>query len=252
MTNRRSPIPTVISSFQRFLSAESAGGVLLLAATAIAQIWANSPLAPHYDRLWTTIIPVGIGSVAITRPLRLWINDGLMAVCLLMVGLEIKRELLVGELSSPRKALRPTAARSAAAPSPKTTRPRPQPAPTTEPHRCITWNTPSLPWVTGAIMPVFALANAGVGLGGDVLTALGSPVCLGIMAGRIAGDCCRLGVNGRRRYDRGRNRRPVRVGNHAPHDQRANERDRGRSSGLAAGIVHFVGRSCCAMRTKLT
>jgi NhaA family Na+:H+ antiporter len=79
-------------------------------ATVAALVWANSPLAGIYEALWGTRITVGTEAVGLSKPLILWINDFLMAIFFLVVGLEIKRELLVGELSSARKAAAPVIA----------------------------------------------------------------------------------------------------------------------------------------------
>jgi NhaA family Na+:H+ antiporter len=79
-------------------------------AAAVALIWANSPFASSYTALWQTPLTVGLGDLALSKPLILWINDGLMAIFFLVVGLEIKREILVGELREPRKALLPVVA----------------------------------------------------------------------------------------------------------------------------------------------
>lgn len=99
-----------IRPFQQFFRLEAASGILLLVAAILALIAANSPLAALYFHLFETHLYVGIGAFSLDKPLHLWINDGLMAVFFLVVGLEIKRELLGGELSSPRKALLPIAA----------------------------------------------------------------------------------------------------------------------------------------------
>lgn len=96
--------------FQDFVKAESFSGILLISFMLIALIWANSPLSASYESLWQTQVNVSIGSFKIDKPLLLWINDGLMAVFFFVVGLEIKRELLVGELSSLKQALFPIAA----------------------------------------------------------------------------------------------------------------------------------------------
>ncbi len=91
--------------FQRFILDESFSGVVLLAATAIALIWANSAIGESYDRLWSdTYFTIGVGSFELSKPLYYWINDGLMAIFFFLIGLEIKRELLVGDLSSMQKA----------------------------------------------------------------------------------------------------------------------------------------------------
>ena len=73
-------------------------------------LWANSPFAESYVTLWQTPVIIGIGEAVLEKPLLKWINDGLMALFFFVVGLEIKRELLVGELSEPRQALLPVAA----------------------------------------------------------------------------------------------------------------------------------------------
>ncbi len=95
--------------FQEFFEAEASGGILLLACTVIALLLANSPLAEVYGALWQTPLTIGPGAVALSKPLHLWINDGLMAVFFFVVGLEIKREILTGELASPRQAALPIA-----------------------------------------------------------------------------------------------------------------------------------------------
>lgn len=96
--------------FQAFFNKEAGSGVLLILCTIVALVWANSGLSDYYVQLWNTYIVVGAGSFSIDKPLLLWINDGLMAIFFFVVGLEIKRELFNGELSSPRKAALPFAA----------------------------------------------------------------------------------------------------------------------------------------------
>jgi NhaA family Na+:H+ antiporter len=81
-----------------------------MAATLIALVWANSPFADAYTSLWRTTLTIGAGDLSLSKSLHLWINDGLMAIFFLVVGLEIKREALVGELASPRRAILPIAA----------------------------------------------------------------------------------------------------------------------------------------------
>jgi Na+:H+ antiporter, NhaA family len=102
--------PLFMRTFREFAKLEAAGGILLLIFTAVALIWANSPWASSYFNLWQTRLTVGLGSFVLDKPLLLWINDGLMAMFFFTVGLEIKREILVGELSSPKKAALPIAA----------------------------------------------------------------------------------------------------------------------------------------------
>jgi Na+:H+ antiporter, NhaA family len=99
----------VLRPFQRFAHTESAGGVVLLVCAALALAWANSPWGESYFHLWETRIGVRIAGRALDLTLHHWINDGLMAVFFFVVGLEIKREMLVGELSSPRQAALPIA-----------------------------------------------------------------------------------------------------------------------------------------------
>jgi NhaA family Na+:H+ antiporter len=99
----------LVSPFEAFTRTEASGGILLLLAAVVAMVWANSPLAESYFSLWSTTLTVGVGDAALSKPLQLWINDGLMALFFLLVGLEIKREVLVGELSSPRQAALPLA-----------------------------------------------------------------------------------------------------------------------------------------------
>ena len=92
---------------QEFMRLETSGGIVLMIAAVFAMIIANTPLATAYDAILGTYIKVGIGSFEIAKPAILWINDGLMAIFFFLVGLEIKREVLVGELSSFDKAILP-------------------------------------------------------------------------------------------------------------------------------------------------
>jgi len=95
---------------RRFMSVQSVSGVVLLAAAVTALIVANSPLAWMYERVLQTEMQVRVGSLDLHKPLLHWINDGLMAVFFLLVGLEIKRELLEGELATRSKAILPVIA----------------------------------------------------------------------------------------------------------------------------------------------
>lgn len=91
----------------RFLHVEASGGLLLLAATVIALVWANSPWSGSYESLWHTSIGVDVGSFEIREDLRHWVNDALMALFFFVVGLEIKFELVRGQLSTTRDAALP-------------------------------------------------------------------------------------------------------------------------------------------------
>jgi NhaA family Na+:H+ antiporter len=98
------------SMISRFLRLESASGLLLMGAAVLALLLDNSPLAWLYDGLLEVPMSVRIGALKLDKPLLLWINDGLMAVFFLLVGLEIKREVLKGELSSRATAALPALA----------------------------------------------------------------------------------------------------------------------------------------------
>ena len=104
------PIEKLLSPLQQFLHAEASGGILLIIFTIVALVWANSPLAETYHNLWHTHLSIDIGGLGLNYSLHHWINDGLMVIFFFVVGLEIKRELLVGELSSVKKAALPIAA----------------------------------------------------------------------------------------------------------------------------------------------
>jgi NhaA family Na+:H+ antiporter len=93
--------------FQQFTRLQASGGILLLAAAALALIWANSPWSESYFELWETYLSISLGSLTLKETLLHWINDGLMVIFFFVVGLEIKREVLVGELATPRRAALP-------------------------------------------------------------------------------------------------------------------------------------------------
>jgi len=107
---REPPIDRILRPFEEFFKIEASSGIILLVCTAVALFWANSPWADSYFDLWSTKLSIGVGSGGLSKPLILWINDGLMALFFFLVGLEIKREILVGELASPRRAVIPMAA----------------------------------------------------------------------------------------------------------------------------------------------
>lgn len=100
-------VERVLAPFQRFAQAEASGGIVLLFAAIAALIWANSPWGASYEHLWETKVTIGAPGFSLTESLHHWINDGLMAVFFFVVGLEIKREILVGELASVRQAALP-------------------------------------------------------------------------------------------------------------------------------------------------
>ncbi|HEX2156002.1 MAG TPA: Na+/H+ antiporter NhaA, partial [Actinomycetes bacterium] len=105
------PVPRlVLQPLQTFLRTEQAGGILLLAAAVAALVWANSPWRASYDAVWHTQLTIGIGNWSLAEDLQHWVNDALMALFFLVVGLEIKRELLTGELREPRVAALPAIA----------------------------------------------------------------------------------------------------------------------------------------------
>ncbi len=95
---------------QNFLKKDTSVGLMLIGAAALAMLAANTPLATWYNLLLSVPITVGIGSLEIAKPMLLWINDGLMAVFFLLIGLEVKREFISGELSSPSQVVLPAVA----------------------------------------------------------------------------------------------------------------------------------------------
>jgi len=100
----------VLAPIRAFLRLDSAPGIVLVAAAALALLANNSPLAFWYDALLDTPASLRVGTLGIDKPLLLWINDGLMAMFFLLVGLEIKREMIDGELSKPGQILLPALA----------------------------------------------------------------------------------------------------------------------------------------------
>ena len=93
--------------FKKLLSHDSAGGVLLVFMTMVAMVLANSPFVGVYEDFLATPVQVRLGDLNIAKPLLLWINDGLMAIFFFLIGLEIKREVLTGSLSSPSQVVLP-------------------------------------------------------------------------------------------------------------------------------------------------
>ena len=108
--NANSALSVITRPFQEFFRLESASGILLAGFTLLALIWANSPWKESYEAVWNTEVSIGLSSARLSKSLLHWINDGFMTVFFLLVGLEIKRELLIGELAEIKKATLPIAA----------------------------------------------------------------------------------------------------------------------------------------------
>src|SRR4051812_14328011 len=101
------PVEWIVRPFQEFTRLETSGGIVLIGCTILALLWANSPWAAGYFHLWHAELPLRFAGKSSTQSLHFWINDGLMALFFLLVGLEIKREMLVGELATFQKAALP-------------------------------------------------------------------------------------------------------------------------------------------------
>lgn len=97
----------MLDSIRDFLKLETTSGIILVGAAVLAMIVANSPLAPYYGLLIDLPVEIRVGNFEIAKPLLLWINDGLMAIFFFLIGLELKREVLVGQLSSPKDVVLP-------------------------------------------------------------------------------------------------------------------------------------------------
>jgi NhaA family Na+:H+ antiporter len=112
MSSARSPsvATRVLDAFDRFLHVEAVSGVVLLIAAAAALLWANSSSGASYQHLWHTPLTFAVGGWTISQPLHFWINDGLMTIFFLVVGLEIRREIHMGTLASLQIASLPIAA----------------------------------------------------------------------------------------------------------------------------------------------
>lgn len=98
----RLPNPAATVAVRRFLATEIGSGLLLVTATALALAWANSPWGDAYERLWATELGIRLGGAELVLDLRHWVDDGLMALFFLVVGLEVTREVTVGELRDRR------------------------------------------------------------------------------------------------------------------------------------------------------
>ncbi|MEO3406608.1 Na+/H+ antiporter NhaA [Mucilaginibacter sp. CAU 1740] len=101
------PIDKIARPVSRFIQQEHTSGIVLFAAVIVAIVWVNSPLQHFYHELWDIKITVGFGKYVLDHPLHLWINDGLMAIFFFVIGIELKREFMAGELSSIKKASMP-------------------------------------------------------------------------------------------------------------------------------------------------
>jgi Na+:H+ antiporter, NhaA family len=107
---RPEPIDQALHSFHKFIRSQVVGSILLLVCAIVALIWANSPFAPIYHQIWDTVLSITLGDEILSLTLHQWVNEGLMMSFFLLVGLEIKQQILVGELSSFRQALFPVSA----------------------------------------------------------------------------------------------------------------------------------------------
>lgn len=100
----------VFNALERFLHVEAVSGIVLLVAAAAALIWANSPAADSYEQVWHAPLSISLGALTLAQPLHFWINDGLMTVFFLVVGMEIRREIHEGALANLQAATLPVAA----------------------------------------------------------------------------------------------------------------------------------------------
>ena len=101
------PIDRVKAPFERFMHVEASSGIVLLVATILALVLANSPFSESFLGFWDSHVALRIGSVERDDSRKHWINDGLMAIFFFVIGLEVKRELVIGELRDPRRAALP-------------------------------------------------------------------------------------------------------------------------------------------------
>jgi Na+:H+ antiporter, NhaA family len=108
--NAKPRVQRAVDPLREFLHDEAAGGIVLMIATVVALVWVNSGAGDGYVAFWQRDLTLGVGSLAIREDLRHWINDGLMALFFFVVGLEIKRELVAGELRDRRAAALPVVA----------------------------------------------------------------------------------------------------------------------------------------------
>lgn len=103
-------VKTIQKPVREFFKLQSASGILLFFCAGVALVWSNSAWSHQYEQFWHTNITIGYGSIALSKSLLHWINDGFMVIFFFVVGLEIKREMLIGELSDLKKAMLPIVA----------------------------------------------------------------------------------------------------------------------------------------------
>ena len=106
----KSAIDKIMTPIHRFIHLEYTSGIVLLISVIVAIIWANSPFHEFYEHLWHIDFSIGFNNAFLSKPLHIWINDGLMAIFFFIIGLELKREFMEGELSSLQKAALPMTA----------------------------------------------------------------------------------------------------------------------------------------------
>ena len=109
-STRPEPVERTLASLKRFIKSQVIGSVILLICALVALIWANSPFSHSYFEIWETDIVLSIGTWSLSMTVHQWVNEGLMMAFFLIVGLEVKEQVLVGELSSIRRAMLPVAA----------------------------------------------------------------------------------------------------------------------------------------------
>ncbi len=110
LQSNKTPIEKIIAPVSRFIHLEYTSGIILLISVIVAIIWANSGWHDLYHHIWEINFSVGFDNHVLNHPLHIWINDGLMAIFFFVIGLELKREFMDGELSSFRKAVLPMSA----------------------------------------------------------------------------------------------------------------------------------------------
>ena len=108
----KSTIDKLLQPVNRFIHQEFTGGIVLFVSVVLAIVWANSAWAHAYHEVWETKFMLSFGNMEFDRPLHVWINDGLMALFFFVIGLELKREFMAGELSTLKKAILPMVAAS--------------------------------------------------------------------------------------------------------------------------------------------